>query len=736
MIKMMNLRRYMGVLLISLLSAILFAGCTQDECDLTMQEGEGSVSLSMLMADTRVVAGDEYDEVMEQCVVKIYSKIDDSTKSLIRRYDGFDEMPESLYLISGEYMVTILVGGDVTASFDKSDCTYYGESDFTVTEKEESTCEVTCMLQNTLVEVAVDSTIGKVFSGYTVTFVAADEYSDEAVKANGAITLKFTSEDVAYFYLEEGANLAWRFTGVYEEGVYVDGVQVAVGETKTKMLDGVISQPQIAQQNTLNFSYYAHLSVSSAVVEVDDSTNDNDDSFSFIVQPVVAANFDSPTAVQIDNGVTEYSYTVSSLNELDRVVVSVGGDDITLYENNAAVDAGANILYAMTDSKNGVVTIKPDTFNQFSEGGNQSIDVKAYDINNAQGLATLSVKTTGLKMESYNLWSNDAVFSATNTRSSDDDFTIEYREVGSADWITCEIEKSGDYQYSATTDATWSSATINNLLTYRLESGIEASRNYECRLVIAGEEFTKSSFTTSTPTQSIPNADFESSLLSCWGTSNSSSTSWSSGNNSSTSSLCTQGSKTGNGGSSCAYLAGEGANFLVVNILAAGNICLGTFSQSGTSGTVSFGQKFKWEARPRSIKFKYAASLGTVDYSNHAEYIDEGSKDQGRIFFAIVNWSSRHGVTSGTDDPSGVWDPVSQKSTDEGAIIGYASMVVTADQSTMKEQELEVYYYDKETKPSKDVYSIVISCATSRYGDYMNGSSSSKMWVDDFAFGY
>ena len=49
--------------------------------------------------------------------------------------------------------------------------------------------------------------------------------------------------------------------------------------------------------------------------------------------------------------------------------------------------------------------------------------------------------------------------------------------------------------------------------------------------------------------------------------------------------------------------------------------------------------------------------------------------------------------------------------------------------------ELPIQYYDTTAKPSGR-YSLVISCATSAYGDYMNGCTSNVMYVDDFEWVY
>lgn len=49
----------------------------------------------------------------------------------------------------------------------------------------------------------------------------------------------------------------------------------------------------------------------------------------------------------------------------------------------------------------------------------------------------------------------------------------------------------------------------------------------------------------------------------------------------------------------------------------------------------------------------------------------------------------------------------------------------------MIEAELPINFYDKSAKPS-GTYSLVISCSTSAYGDFMTGCDSNVMYVDDF----
>ncbi len=220
--------------------------------------------------------------------------------------------------------------------------------------------------------------------------------------------------------------------------------------------------------------------------------------------------------------------------------------------------------------------------------------------------------------------------------------------------------------------------------------------------------------TSSEASLSIPYSDFSDSGLSCYTQSNGNAEFWASGNNSYTSSLCTYDSTNG-----CADMATTSYK----GVVAAGNLFTGTFAMgSGFSGTASFGQTFDWAVRPMSMSFRYKVTVGS-------------STDKGKVMVAIVDWSSRHGVTSGTSDPVGVWNPEVDSSVDEGQIIGYGNVYFESSTSSFAELEIPIYYYDKVAQPSKR-YQIVILATSSYLGDYTEGSTSSELWVDDFKFNY
>ena len=117
--------------------------------------------------------------------------------------------------------------------------------------------------------------------------------------------------------------------------------------------------------------------------------------------------------------------------------------------------------------------------------------------------------------------------------------------------------------------------------------------------------------------------------------------------------------------------------------------------------------------------------------------IGMGDQDRARIMVAIVDWNTRREVGSGTEAPTGTWDPEETTSVDEGPIIAYGSLFI--DQSStggkMIDVQLPLNFYDTKAKPS-GLYQIVISCSTSAYGDFMAGCKSNILYVDNFEWVY
>ena len=350
----------------------------------------------------------------------------------------------------------------------------------------------------------------------------------------------------------------------------------------------------------------------------------------------------------------------------------------------------------------------------------------------------LYVEPTNVKvaLRATDLWNNTAT--ATALVSAEEyaaGAALEYRIKGATEWQRMAESSYEAGILTATLAPEWSSSTNpHGLAVYNFvpDKGLFAGHTYEFRLTVGGEQTQLMEYAAPAG-NTIPNGDLEDSSLSCWTQNNKTAEFWGSGNNTFTRGLCTQASF--DGGTRAKLQATP-----AVGVLASGNLFSGLFQKDVlTRGVVSFGQPYAWKARPKALKLQYYAEhIGIVDIEkNFGAPIHEGDRDKARIMVAIVDWNTRREVGSGTEAPTGTWDPEEMSTLDEGPIIAYGSLFI--DQSStggkMIDVQLPLNFYDTKAKPS-GLYQIVISCSTSAYGDFMAGCKSNVLYVDNFEWVY
>lgn len=353
----------------------------------------------------------------------------------------------------------------------------------------------------------------------------------------------------------------------------------------------------------------------------------------------------------------------------------------------------------------------------------------------------LYVETTNVKvaLREADLWQNTgtvtALISAEEYASG---AALEYRIKGDTEWQPMQESGYDAGILTATIAPEWKTETNPNGLTvYKLvpKKGLFAGHTYEFRLLVGGSEQGAPLEYTAPAGNTIPNGDMEDASMSCWTQNNKTAEFWGSGNNTFTKGLCTQAPFAGG---TRAKLQATSA----VGVFASGNLFTGLFQKdliTITRGVVSFGQTYAWKARPRALKVQYFAKhIGPVDIDKKfGAPIGMGDQDRARIMVAIVDWNTRREVGSGTEPPTGTWDPQEAASTEQGKIIAYGSLFI--DESStgdrMIDTELELHFYDREAKPS-GLYQLVISCSTSAYGDFMTGCKSNVLYIDNFEWAY
>ncbi len=671
---------------------LLVVGCTSStDGDDYNSQGNGEFSATLSITRSGSDDGDDDDSaLLDSGVLKIYN----SDGGLVRYYTGVSgELID--YLASGSYYATYRAGVYNEASFD-DDLYYYGESDvIDIVAKCNSRFAVEATVQNTILTIKFDdATLASHFSEYSVEVYAANSVAEVN---EDTPTLTYGTNADGYFILPDGVeNMVWKFMG--------DGNEVQ---------SGVITDTQKAYQYTLSFKYSDYLIVSGIYLSFEDIVY-SDDIFDFKVQPVIKTVEFDETEVQDLLTTSNFDLSITSLSPLVSLSVTMSGDLYNVTITDDASSSTDNIVY---DSTTETLYLRDSFFSSFEAGDYSNVSIVAMAENGASDDIDFEVGISGFAgVASEDFWAATAKVQWYTTSKSES-AQMRYRHKGDLEWIgTYDATSTNGHLWSGENEVVWSDAATNDYSNtiYQYLDGYAPSSDYEYQMIIDGVEFDVVDVTSSAASLTIPYSDFSDSSLSCYTTSNANAAFWASGNNSSTSSLCTYDSTNG-----CPYLATTS----YMGVIAAGNLLSGTFSMTSTTkGTAAFGQAFDWTVRPKSFSFRYKATAGSDD-------------DKCRVYVAIVNWTSRHGVTSGLGDPSGVWDPESDTSVDEGQVIGYANVLFDTTVSSFTEIELPIYYYDKVAVPTER-YQIAIMATSSYKGEYTTGSTSSKLWVDDFKFNY
>lgn len=360
------------------------------------------------------------------------------------------------------------------------------------------------------------------------------------------------------------------------------------------------------------------------------------------------------------------------------------------------------------------------------------------------------------------LWFNTATLTAKVENAGGGTVAVEYKSANGTEWQTAE-HVSGDTYKIAPEFA--DVAATDDRLAYKshvAETGVWLGNTYDIRLTVDGAEIATATFDAGGTKDAIQDASMDN-----WSTSkvtggyftggnvsypnsDSSNMFWANGNNKNTSTLCTSSTVAGHNGAACALLK---HNLATGGIFAPGNLFTGTM-EFGTGlidmfGFARFGQKYVFSGRPSALKVRVKATISTIDKlgSNDPDQSHEGAIDPARIMFCIVNWTDRHAVKSGAQADTGTfWNPTKMSSLAEGAIIGYGTLDITestaagvngADENGWVELTLPVCWYDTAAEnPSASNFSIVISAASSAYGDYLTGSTGNELYIEDFEWVY
>ena len=322
-----------------------------------------------------------------------------------------------------------------------------------------------------------------------------------------------------------------------------------------------------------------------------------------------------------------------------------------------------------------------------------------------------------------------------------------YRAEGSEAWSIADAAKESEGYYSA-----------------KLTS-LTPSTTYEYKLTIAGIDQSDISRFTTDAARQLPNSSFEvisnvsgkdfykwydpsSSIADCqtefWGSGNGNETYNGSGNFNTVITVPDNSDKKDGDRSVICQSA-----YAVVKF-AAGNIFAGSwYGMVGTSGgKVLFGRP--WATRPTALRIWAKYSAGTI---NRIDGVPEGvtvtnsDYDRGMVKVAIGTWDYK--TYGGTKESPILWNTTDKSTfvdfnTDASTIAcgelflhgdGYQTLngvKTTENVGEWRQITIPLNYRDLTAFPTH----VVVSCASSAYGDYFTGCETAKLWLDGFEFIY
>lgn len=726
--------------IVTALTCVSFClGACKEDRDIAGEQGTLQLSVGMsdkITVASRTLSSEEQTQLEQACKVRIYNET-----SLVRKYEGTDNVPSSIPLMSGTYSVRVTAGDSVAASFDQR--FFEGNEEFTITKGQQSPVEVKCGIANTVLAFTWDESLKEAFEGdcqVTVTSATGElVYSSANADAKGyfslpadnrKLTCKFTATKLTGGTYEQTTeltdaqpatlyNMTCKYTATGQETTGGAWLTLSVDETplsEETTTIGIKQRPVIVCKDADNIEYDLEQPMYLA-------TNTKGTYYL-----IVSTSSPLKGALLQNDRFTEFGVPANSMDlmNLGGKDASVEASGISLHAPNAIMETGGTWKIQFSEELIAKMT---------AQEGQVTTTLTATDKNGKQRMVTWNIVVSNATVATteaipYEIWTSKATLhgKVTGTLASTPKFQYRVKGSGSS-WTTV--------------DADLTESTFSKEIT-----GLNPGTTYEYQAMDGTQASTVTcEFTTETAFQT-DNASFEytqtykvSTLLGnkdclffyqegkeMW---------WDTGNTGSATAgktLTTQDSNIKNSGNYSAKLASAS----IMGTFAAGNLFTGKFlgTEDMTKGILGWGRPCT--SRPKALKVWVRYTPGTVD--NGDSHISNGETDKGIIYVAVGDWKSSDS-TYGSEWPIVVRTkgPVLFNPHDEGTI-GYGEHIFTENYGTETETSLKEITipldYEGYGGYNRKPETILIVASASQYGDYYEGSSSSVMWLDDMELIY
>lgn len=712
-------------------------GACKEDKDIAGEQGTLQLSVGMsdkITVASRTLSNEEQTQLEQACKVRIYNET-----SLVRKYEGTDNVPSSIPLMSGTYSVRVTAGDSVAASFNQR--FFEGNEEFTITKGQQSPVEVKCGIANTVLAFTWDESLKEAFEGdcqVTVTSATGElVYSSAKADAKGyfslpadnrKLTCKFTATKLTGGTYEQTTeltdaqpatlyNMTCKYTATGQETTGGAWLTLSVDETplsEETTTIGIKQRPVIVCKDADNIEYDLEQPMYLA-------TNTKGTYYL-----IVSTSSPLKGALLQNDRFTEFGVPANSMDlmNLGGKDASVEASGISLHAPNAIMETGGTWKIQFSEELIAKMT---------AQEGQVTTTLTATDKNGKQRMVTWNIVVSNATVATteaipYEIWTSKATLhgKVTGTLASTPKFQYRVKGSGSS-WTTV--------------DADLTESTFSKEIT-----GLTPGTTYEYQAMDGTQASTVTcEFTTETTFQP-ENASFEavsdsSSIILIHGTGQS--TWWDTGNHGSSTmnkNVTTPDTSVKHSGNQSLLLSSQFVGIGIIGKFAAGNLFAGKYLDTeGTDGVLGWGRPCT--SRPKALKVYVRYEPATVD--NGGDYIANGATDQGIIYVAIGDWA-------GQEANGGTWPFVvrtkkasSLFSTEKGTysgdgIIAYGEKTFEEaynDGGNMKELTINLDYDNfggNQRKPT----SIIIVASASKYGDYFQGGDGSKMWLDDMELIY
>lgn len=715
-------------------------GACKEDRDLAGEDG--SLQLSVGMSDkiniaSRTLSSEEQTQLEDECKIRIYSE-----KALVRKYEGTDNVPASIPLMSGSYSVRVTAGDSVAASFEQR--FFEGKKDFVIAKGESSEVEVACAIANTVVAFTWDESLQEVFKGdcqVTVTSATGElVYSSTNADAKGyfnlpadnrKLTCKFTATKLndggTYELVKELTdvqaatlyNLTWKYASIEQGATGGALVALDVNEEPLSEMSTIITikqRPVVLLKDAENKEYdlaqpmYVETNTSAAYYLV------------------VSTSSPLKSAVLQNDKFTEFGLPVNSMD-----LMNLGGQDATIEAAGISLIAPQS---AMLTGGTWKILFSADLVAKMTaQEGRIVTKLTAIDDNNKQREVTWNLVASNATVVTteaipYEIWASKATLhgKVTGTLAATPKFQYRVKSSG-ASWTTVDADLA-----ESTFSKEITGLTPGTIYEYQAMDGTQAS-SVTCEFTTeaafqpenAGFEFISGS---------NPTLIYGDKQQMWWDTGNH-------GSSKANGPDVTVADKTvKHSGNQSVLLSSKVAGLPgLFTKFAAGNLFVGDYLRTdGTDGVLGWGRPCY--SRPTALRVWVRYEPGTVNQGS-GKKITKGETDKGIIYIAVGDWSGQEDKGQKwpfivkTKDASSLFS--AQKGTYSGdGIIGYGEKTFDEaynDGENLKELIINLDYDNfggYQRKPT----SIIIVASSSKFGDYFEGSDTSKMWLDDMELIY